>query len=124
MSLGDEHAARATVTRCVVDGGLVLRVSGELDLATAVDIRGALSAATEGMQAPSMLVLDITMVEFLSAAGVHLLRGIMTSCASQGVRSSLVVDTGSHAQRLLRMVALSDDIRMFTSVDAAIASKV
>lgn len=112
------------MTQRVIDGGLVLRVGGELDLATAADIRAALSAATEGMRAPSMLVLDITAVEFMSAAGVHLVRGVMTSCASQGVRSYLVVDSGSHAQRLLRMVAFSDDIRIFTSVDAAIASKV
>jgi anti-anti-sigma factor len=64
------------------DGSIVLRVAGELDLATISVLRDALESVPEiGVD---RVVLDVTQLEFISAAGVRVALGAQRRLARHG----------------------------------------
>lgn len=54
-------------------GFVVVRLAGELDLATAPDLACALSAAADA--SPNGLVVDLTDLQFIDSNGIHVLIG-------------------------------------------------
>ena len=59
-------------------------VSGELDLATAGDLRACLASAVRTSPPPSRLVLDVSCLEFMDAAGVSAVLTAQRALAADG----------------------------------------
>ena len=80
----------------------VLRVVGELDIATADQLRGAL---VEALATHRTLVVDMAGVTFVDASG---LRVIIDAAQSLNGQGPLTLANAALVERLLRIVGLSD----------------
>jgi anti-anti-sigma factor len=96
-SLVRPRAARLRVEQ-VVEGHLVLvRVVGELDNVTAATLSAALADAAAAVSPPAPVVVDLSGVSFLGAAGLSVLVDHHERCAALG--SALLIVPGSKAVR-------------------------
>jgi anti-sigma B factor antagonist len=87
------------------DGGVVVRVVGELDLATAPEVQHRLAGLA--LAAERRVVLDVQDVTFLSAAGVRVLLDAHDRVAAHGGR--LVLRSPSRlVQRVLQAAGVGD----------------
>lgn len=97
----------------------VLRVSGDLDLATAPQLRTtAVGLVAEGRH---HLVLDLTAVDFVDSLGLGVLIGIVRRARAQGGDARLV-STRPHLQRTFALVGLDGAVPLHADVDAAVAA--
>ena len=80
----------------------ILRLSGELDLATADELRVSLDNA---LSSGSPLVVDMAGVVFIDASG---LRPILQAAASMNGSGPLTLVNAPLASRLLRLTDLTD----------------
>lgn len=64
------------------DGAVLLRLSGELDMASAPGLGRALDAALDGR--PSAVALDLTELGFVDSTGLRLLIGACRRAGGQG----------------------------------------
>ena len=84
------------------DGGvIVLRLSGELDLATVADIQRSVDAIAA--QAPEHLVIDLTEVTFMDSSGIALLLEIAQSRPRTELRNPTPL-----IRRVLEMTGLTE----------------
>ena len=81
---------------------LILRVSGELDLATAADLRASLDGA---LASGSRVVVDMAEVAFIDASG---LRPILEAAEALNGSGPLTLVNAPLAARLLRLTGLTD----------------
>lgn len=85
------------------DGTVVLRLQGDLDVATAAELRRALAQALEG--APSSLVLDLAELSFVDSTGIGALVG--ASRRAREVGSSFVLRSPVRAvEKALRLTGV------------------
>lgn len=97
-----------------LDASLLLRVSGEVDLATAGDLEKALTDA-----AGSSVVVDLTEVPFMDSTGLNALVNGRRAIMDAGGSIALVVTPESAVARLLDITGMGDVLPTFTSVDDA-----
>ena len=77
-------------TRVVETGStVVVALSGELDLATAPQLRACLAPLVTGATAPDELVLDLSELTFLDASGISALLTVQRALAGRGGRLAL-----------------------------------
>ena len=77
-------------TRVVETGSTVLvALSGELDLATAPQLRSCLAPLVTARTAPDELVLDLSALTFLDASGISALLTVQRALAARGGRLAL-----------------------------------
>ncbi|MEU7764305.1 STAS domain-containing protein [Nocardia sp. NPDC049190] len=96
----------------------LLMVGGEIDLATAPRLRAELTRVGGGRTAT--LVLDLSPVTFLAAAGLT----VLVEAQAEAVRSDcrvLVITKERNVDRVLRITGLSTGFHLVGSVDAALA---
>jgi anti-anti-sigma factor len=98
---------------------VVARITGEVDLSNAHEIRSALTAAIPSDSLA--LVLELTDVEHLDSAGIQLLYRLREDLRARGQSLRLVIPRGSAAHDALRLAGVSRYIQLAESVDAAIA---
>ena len=91
------------VTRAAQDGTVMLAVKGEIDMASAGELRRALDDTPD----QGRLVLDLTGVEYLDSAGVKVLYDHL------GRHPEVVVNSGAVILRVLAITGLRDllDVR-------------
>ena len=82
----------------------VLRVSGDVDEASAVDLRSALT--THSGDPSQGLVVDLSAVTFLPSLAVGVLARAREEALGAGVPFEMVASDGSVAQRVLAVCAL------------------
>lgn len=99
---------------------LVVRLSGEIDLASADAALAKLVRVTAALPPPDLAVLDLSAVSLLSAAAVHAVRAFAAACADRGVRIHLVVAPRSISHRVVRMSGLEDRLPTFTQLGLAL----
>ena len=87
---------------------LVLRVSGELDLCSAPELRHALDQAAE--RKPSAAILDLERVSFIDAAGI---RAILTGAEIFGPRL-ILRRTPPYVRRLFTITGLEQQLTFET----------
>jgi anti-anti-sigma factor len=111
-------SAAARVELLDVEGVAVLRVAGDLDVATVDLVQERLVEA----QAPGRagLVLDLAAVGFLDSAGVHLLFGLVRR--GEGARVAFLVPPGTHARRVVEIAGLPLAAPVCASLEEACAS--
>ena len=101
------------------DGTSVVRVSGELDVYTAVALRATLDGLAVGDT--GRLVVDLTGLGFMDSSGLGVL--IATKKRVESTNGSFaVVSDGGPVMRLLSVTGLVHVLNTFESVDAAVAA--
>jgi anti-anti-sigma factor len=113
--LGDAGGGADGVKLETLGDALVLRVTGALDLVLAPKIRQLVDRAQR--QAPSVLVIDLTEVDFLASAGMAELVRAHRLTASMAVR---VVATGRVTLRPLELTRLTDELVIVPTLSAAL----
>jgi anti-anti-sigma factor len=102
------------------DGGIVVRLGGELDLYNADKVRKALLDAAA--RAPERLVLDLTEVEFIDSTA---LGALIEARASLPERRGLLLAAPAHeTRRALQVSGLDRHLPVHDTVDEALAASV
>jgi anti-sigma B factor antagonist len=87
------------------DGGVTVRLAGELDLSQGERFREELARAEE--REPQALIVDLRGVTFMDSTGLRLLLGAMRSCEEAGRRFTIVRGQ-QQVQDLFRVAGLED----------------
>jgi len=113
---GQARGGRFSITTSRDGEATVLHVTGDLDVLTAPTLGTRLDVALAG--APSVLIVDLTEVEFLSSAGISML--VETHRLTERAGMSLrVVAEGPATSRPLRMMSVDEIIDLYpTAADA------
>ncbi|MCK9932329.1 STAS domain-containing protein [Frankia sp. Mgl5] len=97
---------------CATPDSTVVRIYGEIDIATGAALRAALIAGLD--RHPPILVIDLDGVSFLDAHGL----GILVSAANQADRAGIpitVVGAGPHVYRLFTLTRLVERLDVHTT---------
>jgi anti-sigma B factor antagonist len=101
------------------DGGAaVLRVTGEIDMRTAPELR---RHVTEAVTTGNALVIDLEKVEFLASAGLSILVELAREASDTGLRWA-VVATGRAVLRPIEAVGLLSIVPTHPTVADAVAA--
>jgi len=106
----------ADVTR--LDGAVVVRLQGELDLYNAHEVRQALADAAE--EAPERLIVDLAAVEFVDSTALGVLVEGRARLANR--RAFLIAAPAAETRRALEVSGLERHLSVHDSVDGALAS--
>jgi anti-sigma B factor antagonist len=101
------------------DGGIVVRLGGELDLYNAPVLREALLEAAR--QQPQRLVLDLAAVEFIDSTALGTLVEARASLPDK--RGLLLARPGLEARRALEVSGLDRHLPVHDTVEAALAAE-
>ena len=96
----------------------VLRVDGELDGPAAVELRHAMSVASEAHGIH--LVVDLSNTSYIESAAIGALIEIQVSYLERGGRLAVTCAPGNIA-RILEVSGLADVVPLFDSVESAVA---
>jgi len=98
-------------------GARVVRVSGEVDLATVSELQQALAAS--GRARP--LVVDLTECTFLDSSGMRLLLAAAAEADAAGESFAIVAGEGG-VRRALDIAAVADRVPVYVTVAEALAT--
>ena len=110
----------ATLAVELIDGVVVLRIGGELDLLTVPDLRSRLDEATATTGGP--VVIDLSDVQFLSSTGLHLLISLHADLAAVGKPLRLVTGEIRAVVRPLRITGLDRLLDLYPDLSSALAA--
>jgi anti-sigma B factor antagonist len=99
------------------EAGLIARIRGEIDMSNADAIGGALRQTLTNDQLG--LVLDLTDVDYLDSAGIHLIYDLRESLRVRGQQLRLVVPERSSAVDALMLAGVLQSLDVDRSVEAA-----
>ncbi|BCI55930.1 anti-sigma factor antagonist [Mycolicibacterium litorale] len=94
----------------------VVRASGAVDMLNAPQLESAIRAAHR--KNPAGLIVDLSEVEFLSSAGMHVLITSQSEVTPE-TRFAVVAD-GPGTSRPLKITGLTDFIDLFSTLDEAL----
>ncbi|MGV0718784.1 STAS domain-containing protein [Mycolicibacterium sp. XJ662] len=95
----------------------VVAASGDLDMLTAPQLKGAVEAALA--KDPAGLIVDLTQVDFLGSAGMQVLMEAHNQVEGTEMRFAVVAD-GPATSRPLKITGIADLIAMYSTVEAAL----
>ena len=98
--------------------GVVLSVSGELDMATAPDLRERLTAATDG--GATALVVDLRRVKFMDSVGLAAILHARSRLSDAG-RLAIVLTRDSYPHLVLETAGLPRSLALFETLPEAVA---
>lgn len=99
-------------------GHVLVTVSGEIDIATAGQLRSRLAGPADGGQ---QVVIDFSRVSFIDAAGADVLAGAAARAAARGGSLQLAA-AGRQVRRVLALTGLDRSIPLAATVAEAQAS--
>jgi anti-anti-sigma factor len=94
---------------------LVARITGEIDLSNADEVGGALTAGIPN--AALGVVLDLTQIDYLDSAGIHLMYKLRESLGSRGQSLKLVIPDGSPVNDALRLAGVRHNVEVVRTLD-------
>jgi anti-sigma B factor antagonist/stage II sporulation protein AA (anti-sigma F factor antagonist) len=100
------------------DDVVVARLSGEIDLSNAADVRDQLSAGVPNTALG--LVIDLTATTYLDSSGVHLVFDLAERLTRRQQVLRVVVPAGAPIRRVLRVVELDETVPVLATVDEAV----
>jgi anti-anti-sigma factor len=99
------------------DGIVYATVAGDIDMSNVQQIRDAVGRATTNQALG--LVLDLTAVDYLDSAGIHLIHMLGSHLQSHGQKLALVIPPDSVINDALRLAGLSwEESRVATAEEA------
>ncbi len=97
---------------------VILTLTGELDMASAPMLQGAVEDAH--LDAAELVVVDLKGLEFVDSTGLRVILALHKLCAERG--QELAVTQGSQqVQRLLSVTGVADHLKIISSPDAPLA---
>ena len=102
-----------------MDGAVVLRLRGEIDMATGPLLDEQLARAVTVATPPAPLVVDLSKVQHLGSVGVALLTACHRRCQASGIPMRIVAGDGPIAS-ILSMIPIGLDI--YDEVAGALAA--
>ncbi len=99
--------------------GVVVTVSGEIDLSTRGELAEQLDGALDAVSPPQSLVVDLSEVTFLGSAGLALLLDTQDAAVRKGVPLR-VVATQRVVRRPIEAVGLSAALPLYPTVESAL----
>ncbi|WP_185981653.1 STAS domain-containing protein [Skermania sp. ID1734] len=102
---------------------LILRISGDIDLATVEETAAILDDATAQLPPPDLVIVDLCAASFLSVAGVRALERFASTAAERGVRTRLVAQGGTVVHRVMHITRLDRRVEVFETIDCALAAR-
>lgn len=102
---GPRAAGLLTVKEESLDGAVLLRLRGEIDMSTGPGLDQYLAAAVAAGTAPAPLVVDLSGVQHLGSVGVALLTSYHRRCQEAGTPLRIVVVAGPAASTLAMIPA-------------------
>ncbi|OAN37577.1 STAS domain-containing protein [Mycolicibacterium iranicum] len=115
---GGASSSTCVVTERWVDRTAVVAVAGVVDMLTSPELETAIDTALQ--QKPGAVVIDFTDVEFLASAGMGVLVAAHDKAGSE-VEISVVAD-GPATSRPLKLVGIADIVKLYPSLDEALAA--
>ena len=119
MTRGEADGLRRPPVEAVErrNGGMVVRLAGELDLYNVGEVSAALAQAVE--QAPDRLVIDLGEVDFVDSTAL----GVLVEARSKlGPDGLLLAGPQLETRRTLEVSGLDRHLPVHDSVDGALAS--
>lgn len=106
------------LTSELVDGAVpVLRVRGDLDLATAPELRDAVGDAFPPPDSvPGRIVVDLEELNFCDSSGLRALMEAVSEIEGRGAQTLLIVKPDGPLDRLLVLVGLRDVLNIADSL--------
>jgi len=98
----------------------VARLQGEVDLGGVAQLGPSLAATVQPHDRG--LVLDLSAVDYLDSAGVHLLGELVLTLEECGQRLRVVAEPGAPVRRVLELVEFEQTVAVDASVAAAVAA--
>lgn len=98
---------------------VIARLTGEIDLSNADSIENAIAEATPNHALA--LILDVSALDYLDSAGIHLVYKLREKLRARGQTMRLVIPADSPANDALRLAGVARNIETADSVDAAMA---
>jgi anti-sigma B factor antagonist len=99
---------------------LVSTVTGEVDLSNATQICDAVGEATPNTALG--VVLDLSRVDYLDSAGIHLIYRLRQNLRARGQTLMLVIPADSPVQDSLRLAGVTQHLSIAPSVDEALVA--
>jgi anti-sigma B factor antagonist len=110
------------LTRTVTTTAVIVRLTGEVDVTTSDDAESRLALAVAALPPPELVILDLTQVGYLSAAGLRAVHGFAVSCAEHAVRTRLAITPGGIVCRIVTLLPLDPRLSTFATVAQALAA--
>jgi anti-anti-sigma factor len=104
----------------VTAAAVIIRLAGEIDHVSAEDAAARLARAVAPLPPPGAVILDLTNVSLLSAAGLRTVHGCAVACAERGLLARLVVAPGSVVHRVVGLLPLDPRVSTFDSAAQAL----
>ena len=104
----------------VRDQVVVSTVTGEVDLSNATRICDAIGEATPNTALGA--VLDLSRVDYLDSAGIHLIYRLRENLRARGQQLMLAIPADSPVQDSLRLAGVTQYLLIAASVDEALVS--
>jgi anti-anti-sigma factor len=99
---------------------LVSTVTGEVDLSNATQIGDAVGEATPNTA--HGVVLDLSRVDYLDSAGIHLIYRLRQNLRARGQTLMLVIPADSPVQDSLRLAGVTQHLSIAPSVDESLVA--
>ena len=102
-----------------VDGDVVIAaVTGEVDISNVKGIEQAVTFATPNHA--ERVLMDLSGVDYLDSAGIHLVYRLRESLRSRGQGLTLIIAEDSPAADALRLAGVMDHLEIRHTVEAAL----
>lgn len=101
------------------DQVVVSTVTGEVDLSNARPICDAVGEATPNTAVG--VVLDLSHVDYLDSAGIHLIYRLRENLRARGQKLMLAIPADSPVQDSLRLAGVTQHLPIAASIDEALA---
>jgi anti-anti-sigma factor len=102
------------------EGIQVAGFTGDIDLSNATDISNAITEAISNDARG--VVLDLSAVDYLDSAGIHLVFRMRDALRARGQKLILVVADGSLVARTLELASVSSQVAVEPTLEAAIGA--
>jgi anti-anti-sigma factor len=106
--------------RTLTADALVIRLTGDIDHATADEAAARLAQVAAALPPPGLVVLDLTRVSYLSAAGLRVVQRFAVQCAERTLRACLAVTPGTTVHRVVGILPPDPRVGVFGTVAEAL----
>ena len=100
------------------DDAVIARVTGEIDMSNAGELRDAITDATPSDSLG--VVLDLTAVDYVDSAGIHMLYRLGESLRQRGLALRIVIPPQSAASDALRLAGIDRHADAVEGVDEGV----